>query len=251
MRRLWLYGVPLLLLQGLSACSGAPEQNNAARNTDAGVNVPPAAEAASADGPLIVAFGDSLYAGYQLPQGEGLAPELERVLRAEGVPATVFGAGVSGDTTAAGRQRLAFVLDGLARKPDLVIIGLGGNDLLRGLPVEETRANMDAMLALLRERGIPAMLTGMRAPLNMGSEYVSAFDSLYPELARQYGATLHPFLLDGVITNPALLLADGIHPNAEGVDRMARAIAPAVIGALPASASDPNERAGNSPQEQG
>ena len=202
----------------------------------AGDALAPAAvnDAVAAAGPLIVAFGDSLYAGYQLPPNEGLAPELQRVLRAQGIPATVVNAGVSGDTTAAGRARLAYVLDGLPRQPTLVIVGLGGNDLLRGLPPSETRANMEAMLTLLAERNIPAMLTGMRAPTNLGREYVAEFDGLYPALAAQYRVALHPFLLDGVITNPSLLLPDGIHPNAEGVDRMAQAIAPTVIGALPA-----------------
>ncbi len=232
--RLCLYGCAALFLQGLSGCSGetnvAPDrtgEENAAAAT-------PAEEAATATGPLIVAFGDSLYAGYQLPPSDGLAPELQRVLRAQGVAATVVNAGVSGDTTAAGRARLAYVLDGLPRQPTLVIIGLGGNDLLRGLPPSETRANMEAMLTLLAERNIPAMLTGMRAPTNLGREYVAAFDGLYPALAAQYRVALHPFLLDGVITNPSLLLPDGIHPNAEGVDRMVMAIAPTVIGALPA-----------------
>ena len=223
-----LYGGAVLLLQGLAACSS--EQNPSPPAQEAAAE--PQEAAAIGDGPLIIAFGDSLYAGYQLPQDEGLAPELQRVLRAEGVEANVVNAGVSGDTTAAGLARLAYVLDGQPRKPDLVIIGLGGNDLLRGLQPDQTRANMTAMLEILRERDIPAMLTGMIAPRNLGPEYVRAFDALYPELARQYGAALHPFLLDGVITDPALMLGDGIHPNEAGVDRMARAIAPTVRQAL-------------------
>jgi acyl-CoA thioesterase I len=237
MRRLWLYGVPVLLLQGLSACSdGGRVENSAGPAQQA---APDDANAAvAADGPLIIAFGDSLYAGYQLPPNEGLAPELQRVLRAGGLSALVVNAGVSGDTTAAGRARLAYVLDGQSRKPDLVIIGLGGNDMLRGLPIAETRANMEAMLELLRARGIAVMLTGMRSPLNMGPEYVQAFDGMYPALSQRFGAPLLPFLLDGVITEPSLMLGDGIHPNAEGVDQMARALAPLVIDALPASVAD-------------
>lgn len=226
--RLALYGGAAVLLQGLSGCAEErnvnPEPSEATADA-AGQNV-------EVTGPLIVAFGDSLYAGYQLPQNEGLAPELQRVLRAGGVSATVVNAGVSGDTTAAGLARLAYVLDGQPRTPDLVIIGLGGNDLLRGLQPEQTRANLTAMLNVLRERRIPAMLTGMIAPRNLGPEYVRAFDAIYPELAREFGAALHPFLLDGVITNPDLMLSDGIHPNAAGVDQIARAIAPAVRGAL-------------------
>jgi acyl-CoA thioesterase-1 len=231
--RLGLYGVAALLLQGLAGCSD--ERNVAAEPVKTAIAREDGPGATA--GPLIIAFGDSLYAGYQLPQDEGLAPELQRVLRADGVSATVVNAGVSGDTTAAGLQRLAYVLDGQPRKPDLVIIGLGGNDLLRGIQPEATRANMTAMLTLLRDRDIPAMLTGMIAPRNLGPEYVAAFDAIYPDLARDFGAELHPFLLDGVITNPALMLDDGIHPNAAGVDRIARAIAPTVRTALNQSAA--------------
>src|SRR5690606_5250687 len=112
------------------------------------------------DRKLVVAFGDSLYAGYNLGAREGFAPVLERALSERGIAAEVVNAGVSGDTTSAGRQRLAFTLDGLPRKPDLVIVGLGGNDMLRGLSPVETRANLDAILSALRDRDIPAMLTG-------------------------------------------------------------------------------------------
>jgi acyl-CoA thioesterase I len=230
-----LYGGAALMLQALTACSD--ERNVSPAPVEAQGSSQSAA--VDPDAPIIVAFGDSLYAGYQLPQSEGLAPELQRVLAARGLNVTVVNAGVSGDTTAAARARLEFVLDGLPKKPELVMIGLGGNDLLRGLPVEQTRANLDAMLTLLDERGIQAMLTGMRAPLNLGREYVSAFDDLYPALAEQHSAELHPFLLDGVITDPNLMLDDGLHPNAAGVDRIARAIAPTVMTALTGSDAVP------------
>jgi acyl-CoA thioesterase I len=233
------YGVALLLFQGQGGCTGEEKSQSAARQKQATSDSAPinAADraidsATIANGPLVVAFGDSLYAGYKLPSDEGLAPELQRVLRADGIAASVFNAGVSGDTTANGLARLAFVLDGLPRRPDLVIIGLGGNDLLRGIQPEQTRNNLDAILRLLQQRRIPAMLTGMVAPRNMGPEYVRDFDALYPDLAQIYDTPLHPFLLDGVITNPALLLDDGLHPNAAGVDKMARAIAPTVRKAL-------------------
>ena len=227
--RLIHYGVALLALQGLAACSDAPAQNNVA--APAAAAAAPAAEPIG-DGPLILLFGDSLFAGYGLPAGEGLAPELQRVLRAGGLAANVANGGVSGDTSAAGRARLAFTLDGLPRQPDLVIVGLGGNDMLRGLPPTETRANLDAMLTLLDERGIPAMLSGMRAPPNLGADYQAAFDPIYPDLAQAHGAALYPFLLAGVHDQPGLLLPDGIHPNADGVDRIARALAPSVTAAL-------------------
>jgi acyl-CoA thioesterase I len=183
--------------------------------------------------PLVVAFGDSLYAGYGLDAGEGLAPELQRQLAAKGVTATVFNAGVSGDTTAAGRARLAFALDGLAKKPALVMVGLGGNDLLRGLGPETTRANLDAILAELKTRDIPVLLTGMRAPPNMGADYVRDFESIYPDLAAKYDAALYPFFFDGIYGNSALFLPDGIHPTAQGIDTVAARLAPLVADALP------------------
>ena len=183
--------------------------------------------------PLVVAFGDSLYAGYGLDAGEGFAPELQRQLAADGVGVTVFNAGVSGDTSTAGRARLAFMLDGLPKKPALVIVGLGGNDLLRGIEPAVTRANLDAILSELKRRDIPAMLTGMRAPPNMGPDFVRDFEAIYPELARQYGAALYPFFFEGIYGNSALFLPDGIHPTAEGIDAVVDQVAPVVAGALP------------------
>ncbi len=183
--------------------------------------------------PLIVAFGDSLYAGYGLDAGEGFAPELQRQLAARGVEATVFNAGVSGDTSTAGRERLAFTLDGLPKPPALVIVGLGGNDLLRGIDPALTRSNLDAILAELKRRDIPVMLTGMRAPPNLGPDYVRDFESIYPDLARQYGASLYPFFFEGIYGDSRLFLPDGIHPTAQGIDRVVERIAPQVAEALP------------------
>jgi acyl-CoA thioesterase I len=154
------------------------------------------------------------------------------LLRKQGVNATVVNAGVSGDTTAAGRKRLTFTLDKLARKPDLVMLGLGGNDLLRQIPLLETRANLIAMLGELRRREIPVVLTGMRAPPNLGPDYTVPFDSMYPELAGKYGAALDPFLLAGTIGNRQLMLPDGVHPNARGVGIIATRITPMVAGEL-------------------
>lgn len=182
---------------------------------------------------LLLAFGDSLYAGYGLGQGESLPARLEARLRDAGVNATVINAGVSGDTTAAGRQRLAFTLDGLRRAPDLVILGLGGNDALRQISPAETRANMIAMMDELNRRKIRVLLTGMRAPPNLGPDYAKAFEPIWPDLAKQYGAGLYPFILDGVITDPALMQRDGVHPTAAGVERMASAIVPLATNALP------------------
>jgi acyl-CoA thioesterase-1 len=181
---------------------------------------------------LILAFGDSLYAGYGLKRGESMPAHVETQLRRQGINAKVINAGVSGDTTSAGRKRLSFALDKLPRKPDLVLLGLGGNDVLRQIPVAETRANLVAMLDELRRRQIPVVLTGMRAPPNVGPEYIGKFDPMYPALAREYRAELYPFVLDGVLGNRRLMLPDGIHPNAAGVDVMAAGIAPIVARRL-------------------
>lgn len=181
---------------------------------------------------LILAFGDSLYAGYGLKAGESLPAKVEQQMRAQGVNAKVVNAGVSGDTTLAGRSRLNFALDNLPRKPDLVLLGLGGNDVLRQIPVAETRANMTAMLDELKRRDIPVVLTGMRAPPNLGLDYARPFDAIYTDLARQYGASLDPFVLAGVIGDRQLMLPDGIHPNARGIDVMAKRITPLVAGRL-------------------
>lgn len=221
----------MLLLQPLVACSddSAP-QNRVTNATNAAA--PVGAPAPSADTKLVVAFGDSLFAGYNLGLAEGFAPMLERALNKAGAKAQVINAGVSGDTSAAGRARLAFTLDGLARNPDLVVLSLGGNDMLRGLSPEETRANLDAILAELKTRGIPAVLTGILAAPNLGPDYAAAFNPIYPQLAKAYGVPLYPFLLDGVMGQRALQLPDGIHPNAKGVDVMVAGVAPLVEKAL-------------------
>jgi acyl-CoA thioesterase I len=216
------------LILSLAACSGdkpspAPDKGSGRTNQVAAAPI--------ADGKLVLAFGDSLYAGYQLGATEGLAPALERALAAQGIAATVHNAGVSGDTTAAGLARLAFTLDGLPKKPDLALVGLGGNDMLRGLSPDQTRSNLDAILSELQKRGIPVVLTGMLATRNMGPDYVKAFDPIYPVLAKKHGATLYPFMLEGIAGNPKLLLGDGIHPNPAGVEVIVSKLGP-VVGAV-------------------
>lgn len=164
--RLMQYGALALIVHLASGCSDQapppPPPTNAAISAEGAAPATPAA-----DRKLVVAFGDSLYAGYNLDQGQGLAPVLEATLATRGVKAQVVNAGVSGDTTAAGRARLAFTLDGLPRTPDLMLVGLGGNDMLRGLSPQDTRANLDAILAEAKARGIKVMLTGMLASPNM------------------------------------------------------------------------------------
>ena len=192
-----------------------------------------AAAPAAAQDVHILAFGDSLTAGYGLPQGQGFVPQLEDSLRRNGIRAHVIDGGVSGDTSRAGRARLAWTLDGLDRKPDLAIVALGGNDMLRALPPAETRANMEAIVAELDRRDIPVLIAGMLAPPNLGPRYGAEFNRIFPELARQYDAGLYPFFLRGVAGDRRLNLPDGLHPNFQGIKRVVSGILPSVISALP------------------
>jgi acyl-CoA thioesterase I len=214
------YGAALAIIQGLSACGFSPVEEEQ-----------PKAEQIAEQGQydrLVVAFGDSLYAGYRLGANEGLAPQLQAALKAKGINARVHNAGVSGDTTAAGRGRLSFVLDNLERKPDLLVLGLGGNDMLRGIKPAETKANLAAMLDELRKRDIDVVLTGMLSAPNMGPDYARAFNPIYPELAAKYQAPLMPFFLEGVVMDKTLMLPDAIHPNARGVTKVVEKLTPFV-----------------------
>jgi acyl-CoA thioesterase I len=227
----------LVQLGSLAGCSGEQAPAAPERTPSGGTEIA-APEPPRADTKLVLAFGDSLYAGYGLPANAAFPAVLERELAAQGIAARVVNAGVSGDTTAAGLQRLAFTLDGLERNPDLAIVGLGANDVLRGIPPAEARRNLQAILDELKRRGIKVMLTGMLAPRNYGSEYVAEFERIYPELAEQYDAELDPFFLEGVITDRRLLLPDGLHPNAQGIERIARRLAPAIGAQLKAPEPD-------------
>ncbi len=235
LKNLFVYGFTLAFLQLLIACGPAPEEGQAVPedvetiSTETGGDQ--TAEAKEAE-ILIVAFGDSLYAGYGLEQTEGFAPDLQAALTKAGKDVRVHNAGVSGDTTAAGLRRMDFVLDSLSRKPDLVILGLGGNDLLRGLKPADTRANMEAMVQKLQDRDIPVMLTGMLAPPNLGAAYSDEFNVIYPALAKKYDVALYPFFMDGVVGHPELFQADGLHPTAAGIDIIVGKIAPQVAELL-------------------
>ena len=173
----------------------------------------------------VMALGDSLTAGYGLTAHDGFVPRLEAALKAEGYNVTIINAGVSGDTTAGGKARFEW---SLAEKPDAVLLELGANDALRGLSPAASEANLDAMLKVLKERKIPVLLIGMKSPPNLGAEYVTAFEAIYPRLAARYDVPLYPFFLDGVAANSTLNQADGIHPNAAGVHKIVRRILPAV-----------------------
>lgn len=188
--------------------------------------------AASPERPLVLAFGDSLTAGYGLDPGLGFAPQLQATLRRHGVAATVADGGVSGDTSAAGRARIGWTLDGLKAKPDLVIVELGANDMLRGVDPDETERNLDAILAELERRKIPVLLAGMRAARNLDPAFAREFEALYPALARKHGVSFHPFFLEGVAAVPGMVQPDGMHPTFRGIKRIVTGMVGPVKAAL-------------------
>lgn len=175
----------------------------------------------------MLALGDSLTHGYGLPQEEGFVPQLEAWLGQNGAGhVKVINGGVSGDTTAGGRARLDWSLT-----PEVggVIVELGGNDLLRGIDPASSRENLDVILTTLGERDLPAILTGMKAPLNYGPEWKEEFDAMYPELAEKHGAIYDPFFLEGLEGDPTLAQPDGIHPSAKGVEKLVTRFGPIVL----------------------
>lgn len=194
--------------------------------------LPPAGPAAAAPATApatVVVLGDSLSAGYGLPREAAFTSQLEAALKAKGYDVRVPATGVSGETTAGGLSRLDWIL---ADRPALVLVALGGNDGLRGIDPAATRANLDAILTKLADRGVPAVLAGMLAPRNLGRPYAEAFDALFPDLARKHGVPFYPFFLEGVAMRPELNLEDGMHPNPQGVAIMVAGILPTVAAAL-------------------
>ncbi len=181
----------------------------------------------------IAVLGDSIAAGYGLPQAQSFPSRLEAALKAKGRDIKMTNAGVSGDTTAGGLARLDWTL---SDKPDLVIVELGANDALRGLDPKSSEANLDAILGKLKNSGAKILLTGMLAPPNYGRDYGEAFKTIYARLAAKHGVPLYPFILDGVAAEADLNQADGIHPNAKGVEVMVERILPYVEKALDAKA---------------
>nr|WP_127558433.1 arylesterase [Nioella ostreopsis] len=177
---------------------------------------------------VIAALGDSLTQGYGLPAEQGFVPQLEAWLQARGHEVRLINAGVSGDTTAGGLARIAWTL---TSDVQALIVTLGGNDLLRGLPPEAARANLAGILDAAAEAGVEVLLIGMEAPLNYGPDYQAAFDAIYPELAAEYGTVYAESFLAPVVAAPdlrAVMQADGIHPNAAGVALIVEALGPAV-----------------------
>lgn len=173
----------------------------------------------------IVAFGDSLTAGYMLPQSDAFPAKLQKALVARGHAVEIINAGVSGDTTAAGLDRIGWAVPADA---DGVIVELGANDVLRGLDPAAARANLDKILATLKAQKAEVLIAGMKAPGNLPPAYVTAFDAIFPDLAKTYDALLYPFFIEKIAMNARLNLADGLHPNAKGVDAIVADILPKV-----------------------
>jgi acyl-CoA thioesterase I len=205
-RRLFVHMIVLVL--GLSATTAA------------------SAEAAAPAKPVrMVVLGDSLSAGYGLPADAAFPARLEESLKSNGIDADIGNAGVSGDTSSGGRDRLDW---SVPEGTDAVIVELGANDALRGIDPKVTRAALTDILTQLKARKIAVMLCGMEAPPNYGSDYSARFNAIYPDLAKAFGVPLYPFFLQGVATNLRLNQADGIHPTAEGVDVIVKNILPTV-----------------------
>ncbi|PTV94294.1 acyl-CoA thioesterase-1 [Rhodobacter aestuarii] len=194
------------------------------------------ASTAAAEPITLLAVGDSLTQGYGLNPGEGLVPQLQGWLQARGADVNVINAGVSGDTTSGGRARLGW---SLTPEVDAVMIALGGNDMLRGQPPAKARENLDAMLAEVTAKGLPAALVGLQAPGNYGAAYQEAFNAIWPELGAQYGAVVVDNLLGPIAAQSpeeraaqGLMQADGIHPSAKGVVLVVEALGPKVLELL-------------------
>jgi acyl-CoA thioesterase I len=183
----------------------------------------------SAETKTILALGDSLTAGLGLDPAQAFPAKLEAALKQKGHDVVVLNAGVSGDTAAQGAARLDWAL---TDDVDAVLVELGANDALRGLPPEQAKQALDSILVKLKQRNLPVLLLGMKAPPNLGPDYVAGFDAMFPDLARQYDVPLYPFFLDGVAAEAKFNQADGMHPNAQGVDEIVRRMLPSVEALL-------------------
>ena len=177
----------------------------------------------------ILALGDSLTAGLGLPESETMPSQLSDALTKMGRPATVINGGVSGDTSADGLARIDWAL---ADKPQIMILALGANDMLRGLDPGATKANLEGIIDKAEAAGVETVLAGMLAPPNLGKDYKTAFDAIYPGLAKAHNLIFMPFLLQDVAQNSDLNQADGLHPNGKGVAVMVRNLLPYVTQAM-------------------
>ncbi len=177
----------------------------------------------------ILAFGDSLTAGYGLSEADGFTAQLARGLTKMGRKVQVINGGVSGDTTTGGLARLDW---SLSEEPQVMLLELGGNDMLRGLPPETVRSNLEQMILKAQQDKVTVMLIGMRAAPNLGADYQRQFDGLYPALAKAHDLIFYPFMLEGVAGDPALMQSDGIHANPKGVAIIVERMLPSVLQAL-------------------
>ena len=173
----------------------------------------------------ILALGDSLTAGLGLDPADAFPAKLEAALKAKGHDVRIINAGVSGDTSMAGRDRLEWALDD---NVGAVIVELGANDALRGLRPQDTRTALEDIINVLQSRNLPVLVAGMKAPRNLGPDYVGAFDPVFADVAQKHNALLYPFFLEGVAADPALNQTDGLHPNRKGVDKIVSKILPSV-----------------------
>ena len=199
---------PFVILALLIGCSTSEKQNTPQVQTP-----PTEASEAEEEKAKIVVLGDSISAGYGLPEDQSWPSVMGAELEKAGHPVQIINAGQSGDTSAGGLRRLSWLLK---QNPDLLILELGGNDALRGQPLESIEENLGKTIELCKEAGVDVILAGMRIPTNYGPEYTEGFAALFPKLAEKHGAGLIPFLLDDVGGKPELNLPDGIHPTAEG-----------------------------------
>jgi acyl-CoA thioesterase I len=216
-----------------AACGGSADDPGrppaAASGERQGAAGAPTGAAAGTPPPTVLFLGDSLTAGLGLSEDEAYPARIAAALDQRGIAARVVNAGVSGDTTAGGLSRLGWLL---RQRPAVVVVALGANDGLRGLPVEQTEANLRRIIEECRRHGARVLLTGMRLPPNYGGDYVRRFEAIFPRLARELGVPLEPFLLEGVAADPDLNQADGLHPDAEGQRRVAEHLLPYLLDVL-------------------
>ena len=228
----------LALIAGLAAGCGSGEGARSADTAplspealaqpsrDAGAADPPSATfAIPAGAPKVVFLGDSISAGLHLEPGQAFPALLQRTLAAEGHPFHLVNAGVSGDTSAGGLQRLDWLLE---QEPDVLVLELGGNDGLRGQPVGEIEARLRQIVQRAQAAGARVLLLGVRVPPSLGAEYAGAFEAIYPRLAAELGCALVPYFMDGTAGVPGRMLDDGLHPSAAGHERLAENVAPAL-----------------------
>lgn len=206
------------MLAALAACGGKKDEAPAPESAAAKPATPPPSSAPPDDRPVIVAFGDSLTAGHGVEPGHSYPDWLQHMLDESGLRYRVVNQGISGDTTSGGAARIG---EALRLQPRVVILELGANDGLRGLPLAETRRNLYEMTVTLQGAGVTVLLAGMTLPPNYGADYIRDFEKIFADLHREKKTALIPFFLDGVATNPKLMQRDGLHPNSEGCRKVA------------------------------